>query len=384
MPLTQAVVGSQTNADAYFYQNDGVTPFVGTTPAAYVVRTQNNLLITSGTAQQDPNNSAHWLATFTIPTTAPTTNSGEFYSITWFLSNKNNQNTQTSYFTVSSQIQTDPTDTAILVLYGQPFTINFTVPYATLDTLTLRLVDMNGAVVTTPPVTTNLSNPTAMPNGKYLYQIYVDYNHAQSMVIPGVGISYYFAYVNYITPNGTQETEIIIIYIVNTLCLGLMNNIRRYVDRIRNNDILPQLRITDIDLMHFTMQGVEYINMIPPSNVLFNLQNLPSQFQQYAMLAGSMRLLEAQYLAQGMTAVDFAGQAVTLTQDVTQYIMQMVDLIRSDLQNVGLAKNHFARSGGLRGQRAAIGGTWGPVSNLVFRVSPYSMPTGWPSLPFLQ
>ncbi len=383
MAISQAVINTQTTADSYFYQADGVTPFVVSQPVSFAVRTQTGLLVSSGSATQDPNNAAHWSASFTIPSTAPATNSGEFYTILFTATNGTNTSQQTFNFSVSSQIQTDPTDTAIIVLVNQPFTINLTLPYSSLLTLTVRFVNVNGAVVNVPTITTNINNPVPTSNGQYIYQIPISATDSASMQLPGYGVFYYFAYINYTTPAGSQETDVQMVYIANTTCLKIMNDIRRQVDRIRNNDIIPQLRITDIDLLHYTLQGVEYVNSQPPANCLFNLQSLPVQFYIYAQKAGSMQLLEAQYLAQGMTAVELSGQAVSLSQDVTQYIVQMIEMLRTDLQSVGLAKNHYMRSGGSTGVISAIGGVWGPVANLVYNVSPYMVSGAFPVLPFL-
>ncbi len=382
MALTQAVINTQTNADVYFYQANGTTPFVGSSPAIYVVRDPTGLLVTSGIASQDSNNPAHWTAVFSIPSSAPATATGQFYTITWTISNSGQIASQTFNFSVVSQIQTDPVDTAVIVLQGSPFTINLTVPYPTLQTLTLRFLNYQGGVVDTPTITTNISNPVQSGN-QYIYQIQIGASDSANLVMPNYGVFYYFAYVNYTTPTGSQETNVIMVYVVNTTCIKIMNDMRRYVDRIRNNDVIPQLRITDLDLMHYTIQGVEYLNAIPPSNIGFNLANLPPMFNFYVQKAGAMQLLEAQYLAQGMTSFEFNGQSVQLTQDITQYIMQTIDMIRQDVSSAGLAKNHFTRSGGQNGLVSAIGGVWGPSANLVFRVSPYSLPSQFPSLPFL-
>ena len=165
-----------------------------------------------------------------------------------------------------------------------------------------------------------------------------------------------------------------------------MQAVRRQVDRIRNGDFIPQLQFTDIDLINCLLQGYQYFNSIPPANgATFTPVTLPDNFYMFVENCAIIKLLEAQYLAEGMTAFNFQGQAVQLDVDRTQYIAAQIDRLENNIQNhAGKAKNHWMRSGGGTGKIGAVGGVWGPVSNIVFRVSPLSMPGGYPVMPFMN
>jgi hypothetical protein len=385
MPISNAVIGTQTSADVFFFNNLG-QPFQATAPASFVVRTQNNLMVAQGICTQDANNAAHWSATFTVPNSAPPTSEGQFYTIVFSISNNSTVNNQTFSFTVNSSIQVDDFDTAIVVLQGQPFTVNLRVPFNSLQTLSLRFLNVNGGVLVQPSTATVPLDAPIQQGNQFIYPIPVNATDSAFLNVPNYGVSPYLAYINYTTPDGAQETQVSMVYIVIPTTLNLMNDIRRYCDRIRNNDIIPQLRITDIDLLHFAMQGIEMLNALPPSNFTFNLQTLvfSPQFFFYAQTGACIKLLEAQYLGYGMSSFQFQGQAVQLEYDVTSYIMSVIELLRQDFANATLAKNHWARSGGFSsGRIASIGGSWGPLANLVFAVSPLSLPGGFPVLPFL-
>jgi hypothetical protein len=228
----------------------------------------------------------------------------------------------------------------------------------------------------------NLNAPISTNQG-YVYPINIDFCYSRHLQVTHYGVFPYFAYMNYTTPQGGKETTIYTVYAVNTPAMSLMNDIQRYSDRIRNKDIIPQLRITQTDLLHFAMKGIDMLSAEPPSNFTFNFNSLPPQFYHYAQTAGCIKLLEAQYLGYGMSTFNFGGASVNLDYDPTQYIMSIVDQLRQDFSKASLAKNHWARSGGGRGAIASVGGNWGPVSNIIFAVSPVNMPGGWPVLPFL-
>jgi hypothetical protein len=393
MPISSAVVGQQTTADAYFYASDNATPLAVAAPISFVVRNQNNLLVMQGVATQDANNAAHWVATFTIPSNATPTQSGAFYSIVFAAKSSEGtgvgqqqvtrNNNQTYFFSVSSQVNIDNVDTAVIVLEYQPFTINLVLPFPYLSTLSLRFVSAHGGTVACVDTSQINLNAPIQTNQGYVYPIPVPQSISCCLPVSHWGVFPYFAYMNFTTPEGMQETTVYTTYIVNTPGMKIMNDIQRYADRIRNKDIIPQLRVTQLDLLHFAMQGIDMLSAEPPSNYTFNFHSLPNQFFFYAQTAGCIKLLEAQYLGYGMSTFDFQGAAVQLNYDPTTYIMQTIDLLRQDFAKASLAKNHWARSGGGRGSIATIGGAWGPVGNLVFQVSPYSMPGGWPVLPFL-
>ncbi len=393
MGISTATIGQQAVADAYFYQANSNNPLAVTAPVSYVVRNQNNLLIVQGSCTQDANNAAHWLAQFTLPATVTPTGSNQYFTINFTANSSNgsgvglnavtNTQSQQFSFTVVSSINSDTTDTAIVVLQSQPFTVNLVLPYPTLQLLALEFYSVHGGQVASVDTSSvNLMNPTQTNQG-YVYPIPVPYYISQQLLGTQFGVFPYFAFCTYMTPSGDQNTTVYTTYIVNSQAMSLMNDIQRYSDRIRNKDIIPQLRITQLDLMHFAMKGIDMLSAEPPSNFTFNFCSLPNQFYHYAQTAGCIKLLEAQYLGYGMSTFNFGGAAVQLDYDPTSYIMQIIEQLRQDFSKAGLAKNHWARSGGGRGAIATIGGSFGPVSNLVFRVTPYNQPTGTVVLPYL-
>lgn len=399
--LQNAVLGQSSVADIYFYQQDG-SAFVGIGGAAFSVRAPFGALIVSGIGQQDPNNSAHWTTSITIPPTAPVTQANQYYSITWLLGNGSTSMQSTQYFTVVAAIDTTPTDTGTVVVEGQPFSIVLSVPYPTLQTLSLRITDEKGTVYMAMSLTGSIPTPVQQ-GANYNYVISVtpspiagpttglSWTDGFTGTVQGYiaassnGVTPYIAYFNYTTPTGTQETEFQDIYVVNMLAYKFMNDLRRYVDRIRNQDIIPQLRLTPIDYLHFTLIGMEYLNSIPPSNhAPFLLSNIPPNFYHPLEICATIRLCEAQYLAEGLTEFNFQGAAVQLEVNHPQYWMGLAEALRQEVQSISLAKNHYMRSGGFSGHLGSVGGVWGPVSNIVYRIAPLAMPGAYPVLPFLD
>ena len=387
MSISSVILNTPTITDVYFYAADGATPLILSSPATYVVRTHTNLLIASAVATQDVQNAAHWQATINIPSSAPPTPENAYYTITWTGISGNNKIVQTYNFIVSSGITQDISDNAVLVLQGQPFTVSVNLPFSSLSSIAVNLVDINNTVIDTPSVSAvNLSAPPSNGQGGYIYQIPVNATNSANLVVPQIGSFPYFANISYTAPSGATGNVIPVVYVVTNYTMHLMNSIRRFVDRIRNNDIIPQLRITDIDLLHFSYKGLEYVNSAPPANftlTLSSVMNLP-QLSFYVEKAACLELLQSMYLGYGMSSFQFQGQAVQLDYEPTQFIQSLISELRTDLNNVGMAKNHLARSGGFSGGRiTSVGGNLGPVSNWVYRVQTFGINAGgFDALPF--
>lgn len=395
---SMVIRGIGQNAATTFYMDGSTTaPLITIGGVSYSITTPNNLLVLSGSASQDPNNPARWTINFTIPKTAPVTNGDERYLLKWRAASANEIVSSQEYFQVLDQASTETVDSSIVTLVGSPFNANLITPNNNLSTLSLRIINPEG----TPVISLNnlinadpsqVSEPGPIEpssNGdKYIYSINVDNpDWLQSLTMRPTGLATYFAYYNYTDSSGPQ-TEIQPLYLANALLVNMMNDMRQYVDMLRNNDAIAELRISEAKLLHFAFQGLLRVNATSPANFTFDfimLSRVP-QFYFWILKAAQFELLQALYLAEGMTAFDLQGMSVQLTSDRTQYISALSESIKNDLDNMlPKVKSQYARSGGFTGRIGTIGMVLGPSSNWVFRASVGSANWGGalPVLPFL-
>ena len=400
--LDNVVRGVNTTAQTLFYKDGTASPLVVVGGVQYFVTTPDNLLIVSGIATQDLTNPARWTFNFTIPATAPTTNPGQKYQLKWRAASTNETITNQEYFTVVDPAQSDPIDTTIVTLVGNPFRANLVLPDSGLKALSLRVLNPEGTPVitlanlmgdntVTPAVVASTPGPISpIASGQnYIYSIPIDEtNGLTSLIIRQSGLANYFAYYNYVDSNDQQLTEIQPVYLANTLVVSMMNDMRQFVDMLRNNDAVIELRITEAKLLHFAVQGLLRVNASSPVNFTFDFITLQrmGQFYFWVLKAAQYELLSALYLAEGMTAFDFQGMTVQLNIDRTQYIQSLMNDIKTDLDNtLPKVKSQYARSGGFKSMIGSIGSVISPASNWVFRASYGSANYGGPLpiLPFM-
>jgi hypothetical protein len=412
MPIpNNVVIGTTIECDCYFFDSDGKSPLATVGGVAFAIYAPNNLKVLGGIATQDFTNPAHWTATIAIPSNAPITNSGQYYTLQWIANTNTTKQIQTQQFNVGQPGQPDQTDASVVAIQNMPFDIDLVLPFSSIQTLSLRIIDSSETVIVTM---TGLPVLPVSQNGQqFIYRIPITStqvlgalavtnntgyatqdNSAPNILVaaprgvgygygnPGFGLLPYMAYVNYTDPQGGQNYELQPIYICSTLMIQLMKNVQNFIDILRNNDTIPQLRVTEGKLVHFLINGLLRFNAEPPQQINYNFATLPPMFQFYVQKAACYEFLQALYLGEGMTAFNFSGMGVQLDSDRTQYIVSLMDSVRADLDKIQLVKKNFAKSGGGTGQIGSIGTTLGPNFNFVFSVAPVTGGNFY-GLPFL-
>lgn len=385
MPINIANKGSNISSYANFYNVDG-TPFQPSESVKWVVRDFDSNQIASGTALQNIKIPAQWVCNFTLPLTVPSTNNNA-YSLTWFATNGNNTQTASEYFSVQDVLEQPPYETAQVALLGMPFEASLWCPINP-STISLRICDEKGTV---RYVQIGLENfKITQANNGWVVDISVNPSTTGAnpplgpqlnLAASSAGVTSLFLYWNYTDQNANQETIVNRLYTVNGTMIRLMDDLRRFLDRIRNEATIPQLRLSDVDLAHFALQGMDKFNGTPPvNNGTWGLGNLPPPFYESVKIAACIRFLQAQFLATGYASFDFNGQAVSLSQNQSQYLEALSSTLTAEYETTATTnKKAMIRSSSF----ASIGGYFGPTSLLIGRV-PYGFSTFFtPTLPFL-
>lgn len=375
--------------DVYMYESDNVTPLTLIGGAVYTIFAPNGMKVMTGVGTQDVNNPAHWTADITIPTTAPISNYGEYYTLQWIgnsaAKNINSAATkvvQSEKFLVQETDNVDPIDTSVVTLSNSPFTITLVSPYNYLKTFSARVINTAETVLITQVVQADSNGqilPISQNGSQFIYQIPITTATDLSKVALtstvgnqgwtgnaiknlNPGVLPYAIYLNFTDPAGNQQTELQFMYVANTLVLQLMNNVRSFVDKIKNWDNIPQLRYTERDLMQFLISGLMRFNAENPAQVAFAFPNLPTSFYMYVEKCAQYELLQAQYLAEGMTSFEFSGMSTSLTSDRTQYIATLIDNLKTDIDKISLLKKNFARSSSV----GSLNAIYGPNMNFMW------------------
>lgn len=348
-----SVRGQSSSAEVYFKDSLGNT-ILPLSPCTYEVRDYNNNLVMSGSATQDPLDTSHWTATFTIPTSAPVGEAGNKYQIKWSLTSTTNQvHVSVEYFLLVAEGEPPPRELSVTMLSYANFVDMFgtsLVPTA----LTVEIHDIYDNVWMAPTVPTSFTDETPRFIGDMLYYDF-DSGYPISNLVAGYdGIYPAFAIWKYDLPGNPGQIEVHPIYVLNSKAFNYINNVRRIVDKARNQDIDPSLSFTDAEIAHYVLSGLARINVSKPQATIFNINTLPDPMSMLLTKAAAFEALDAWYLAEGMKAFNFTGQSVTLEIDRTQYIQTIKDGINTWLEEqIPLAKKVWARSGS--GSRYGMG-----------------------------
>ena len=389
MSLVTAYRGQPTTAEVYFYVPGTTTPLVLVGGASYSIFTPGNILVGSGIGTQDNTNAAHWTANFTIPSSAPVTTGNEKYYIIWTGNTANGSNSSSESFTLVDDSVNNPVDSVVVALVGNPFNVNLQLPFPALESLSIRIINTNNYVLYSN--STYSTTPTTQNGPNYVYTMNVNPTVPLQLPPNSGGLNQLYAYINYTDPNGNQLTEIQPVYLANPLVVSLMNDVRKYLDMLRNNDTISQLRYSEATLLHFVFQGMVRFNGCPPIWVAldFNIMQCSHRARNmywWVLKCAQLELIEAMYLAEGMTAFEMQGMSVQLNSDRTQYLDSIRQGLRTDLDKMQQMKMQEGRRGGFSGRIGTIGTVFGPNTNFVYGIQPGAGGLGsfgFPILPFL-
>ena len=360
--------GTSFVIETYFREPDG-SAFVATNPPTYTLRTPDQQLVLSGAAQQDPQVPSRWFATVTLPQTTPIFELDKKYSLTWLASNKVNKRSTVEFFNVAPVTDYCFIENDKVVLEGAVFKDGICLPrHLVPDDLIVSIKDENSNCymkgrVSTAPVRTYFDKnfySFSFPTGIATYQPAYDptvsgsstgcgmvtTNPNNMMMKAGANCTRPYIVQWEYSVNGETFYEFHFVYMISHKMLIAMNDLRRMIDKARNDDIIHQLQFTDIDLVHYIMKAMERINGAPPVFTNYMFAGLPMQFNTCVTYAAAWEALNAQMLAEGVSNFEFSGQAVSLSVDRVSAYEAMFSRMDSWLnENLSKIKSLTIKSG---------------------------------------
>jgi len=304
--------GASFIIETYFKEQNGDS-FVATKPPTYTMRTPEGALVLSGAAQQDYQVPSRWFATVTLPESTPIFPQEKKYSLTWHIFNKQQKRTNVEFFNVSpvledySYIENDK-----VVLDNNPFRDHIILPKnLDITDLSIKVLDGQGNVYLS-----GLVNPE--PVATYYDKVKYSFSSPPiARMIAGNSCNRPFIIQWNYKGSGEHRQEFHFLYVISAKVLLFMNDLRRFIDRARNEDIINQLQYTDVDLVHWLLRGIDRINMANPSLTNYTICNMPNQFNIALTYAAAWEGLSAQLLAEGVSNFELSGQSVSLSVDRT-------------------------------------------------------------------
>lgn len=370
--MVAAIIGKNHTLKASFYNKDQ-TPFVVSSPVNYKIFSYNDLFILDGSATQSPDQPADWYANFVIPEGSPVPQdvNNQQYRIQWFAENDqlNSQLQAVEYFQVLDSAEPLDYDSGLAVLVGQPVR----------DHLVTSLPVLSYSVSIVGPEDRLLysfqqDNPISELKDNVYITKFDSKTAITSVTDRNMGLFPYLLMYDYQTAQGSQS-EIHTLYIASARAMVVVNAMRRYLDKARNYDIDPNLRWTDVELIHFVVQGLNRFNVSNPSITNYNLANFPQQYVYLIEKCAEVEALNALYLAENARKFEFTGASVTLNVDRMDGIKAKMDEINSWLDaNLEKQKSLLLKQ---FQSFARTGVSLSSVTNGAYLGRGYSLYSGW-------
>lgn len=303
----------------------------GGRPVVYEIRDPDGAFVLGGPATQDSADPARWFATVTLPDSLPARPASEKYALGWLFIADKERHQRTEFFVVESVGDNVFTATDVLALKGGLIKDLVRVPSQppqSVDTLNIDYLNYSGAKLYTVPKGLIEKAPSSSAFDIFGYTL------STANLPPTAFLTSDPLIANWqLGQNLDATNEIHFVYIVTPATLSLANDVRRSIDKARNEDINVNLQMTDLDLVHYLKMGMARINATPPAVSDYTIDTVPVRLRYALAQAALYEAMSAQYLAEGVSAFDFGGQSVTLTVDRSQYYESAMGRIQGYLDN---------------------------------------------------
>lgn len=212
------------------------------------------------------------------------------------------------------------------------------------------------------------SSPEATADG-YLYRVPVTPSSWDSVHASLVPLSAVWRY----TLPGVDAplVENSSLWMVNPSIMTAMKDVDAFVNRVYiDSGINPGTTFTPVDLVRHLRKGMDSFNSyIRPTN--FTMVNAQGGIRQMWQMLSIIDACRTQYLVEGAKAFNFAGQAVTLDVDRTQFWDNVANQLQQEVDsNIKMLKDNLAKMGIVGGDGQVIGPRQGSIGAIGIALSP--------------
>lgn len=280
-----------------------------------------------------------------VPQDIPTTLDGQSYQIRWTLQLGDTQHFSFENLRVTSQL-TVPQGTEDLVeMAGDTATLQLVLdrPY---ETVGIEIYQANELIVPFVPVI----NKKRVADG-WLYSGDID-----TSAFPEVGASLdpytvSWVYYNSSTGSASKNRQIARFFVVNPSILQATEDMRGMINKAIQTIAHRQDMIFTVPaLLAFLRIGRDGFNGAHGMFTAFTMTNAQGPVRYFWLKYAELHALRSQFLAEGEKVFNFAGQAISLDVDRTQYYAQLADNWQSILDaEVKPVKQNLIKKGVLGG-----------------------------------
>lgn len=300
-------------------------------PVVYEIRDPDGAFVLGGAATQDTADLARWFATVTLPDDLPARPASDKYALGWLMVTDKSTQQKTEFFSVETVNDNLFTVTDVLALKGglirDSVRLPAQPPFSSEDLSVVYLGPTGTKLYTLP------QSSLGKISSSGLYDVFGYALSTAELPASAFGSSEPLIANWSIGAGFSLSNEIHFVYIVTPAVMSLANDLRRAIDKARNEDINPNLQMTDLDLVHYLKMGLQRVNSAPPSNSSYTLDTISARLRYALVQAAIYEALQAQYIAEGVSSFDFGGQSVTLTVDRTQYLESAMGRVQGYLDN---------------------------------------------------
>lgn len=298
--------------------------------------------------------------------------------VSWrFLALDKSKHTARDSVIVEPAVDSRPSD--IVVLFDDSkFNITLPIYFSNTDTCkfqiykdNLPLLDPIGNV-NDPSVTTN----TAID--KVTFSI--------PTVVPEPSLTAYMLVVRATSSGSAEKTFSYKLWVITPQILSAMHSLEDFVNKSRIENVIPELRYTDSDLLNYLERGLSMFNTLAFTTA-FTGTNMLGPLLDGWVLCSTYYALCSQILAEGSLAFDFSGQGISLNVDRTPQLDNILGRIESAINDrVVPLKKQLAKQGITAGDGSAGKGSLvNPYAKAYLGMinSPTTRLRGWGSNIFL-
>lgn len=174
--------------------------------------------------------------------------------------------------------------------------------------------------------------------------------------IPDADLTAYLLSFRVRPPTGRQRTYNFKLWAVTPTIMRAMTQMEDFLNKSRVENVIPELRYTDSDLMTYLERGLYMFNRVGyPTG--FTGTNMQGSLYDCWLICSCYYALGAQLLAEGSLAFDFNGQGVSLNVDRTPQLDSALGRVESQIDSQVVPLKKVLNTQGITQGDGSVGAT---------------------------
>jgi len=174
--------------------------------------------------------------------------------------------------------------------------------------------------------------------------------------VPYASLVSYLLSVKITPPGGRRRTYNYKLWTVTPQIMLAMSHIEDTLNKARIENVIPELRYNDADLLSYLERGLYMFNRVGYPTA-FNGTNMQGILFDAWLICSSYWAISAQLLAEGSLAFDFSGQGVSLNVDRTPQLDAAIGRIESQIEQHVVPLKKLLNTQGITNGDGSVGAT---------------------------